>query len=138
MKKQLYAPILILEDSMVFKLKTSKRTMEIYKYIEKREHLQPYILVKLSLALAINAGYKYDGVLGDNAGLELNRQTITNEYDVLFKALIQINEKKHISEKDYFPGYIKAYIDYGAILLEQEYKYSSDFYGHLLELDKGI
>ena len=112
--------------------------MEIYKYIEKREHLQPYILVKLSLALAINAGYKYDGVLDDNAGLELNRQTITNEYDVLFKALIQMNEEKHISEKDYFPGYIKAYIDYGAILLEQEYKYSSDFYVHLLDLDKGI
>lgn len=73
---------------MVFKLKTSKRTMDIYKQIEKREHLQPFVLVKLSLALAINNGYIYDGSLSDTAGLELNRQTITNEYDVLFKSLI--------------------------------------------------
>lgn len=123
---------------MIFKLKTSKKTMEIYKYIEIREHLQPFILVKLSLALAIKSGYKYNGELEDNAGLELNRQTITNEYDVLFKALIQINEGKHIPEDEYFPGYIKAYIDYGAILLEQEFKYASDFYVHLLELDKSI
>lgn len=123
---------------MVFKLKTSKRTMEIYKAIEKREHLQPYALVKLSLALAIKDGYCYKGDLADTAGLELNRQTITNEYDVLFKALIQINEEKSITEEDYFPSYVKAYLDYGAILLESEYKYSGDIYCHLMDLDKGI
>ena len=123
---------------MVFKLKTSKRTMEIYKQIEKREHLQPYILVKLSLALAIKEGYHYQGKLSDTAGLELNRQTITNEYDVLFKSLIQINEGKHISEEEYFPAYMKAYIDYGAVLLEKECKYSTDIYTHLLNLEMSI
>lgn len=123
---------------MVFKLKTSRRTMDIYKQIEKREHLQPFILVKLSLALAINSGFRYEGELSDTAGLELNRQTITNEYDVLFKSLIQINEGKHISEEEYFPAYMKAYIDYGAILLEQECRYSADIYSHLLNLEMSI
>lgn len=123
---------------MVFKLKTSKRTMDIYKQIEKREHLQPFILVKLSLALAINDGFHYEGKLSDTAGLELNRQTITNEYDILFKALIQINEGKHISEEEYFPAYMKAYIDYGAVLLEQECRYSTDIYSHLLNLEMSI
>lgn len=112
--------------------------MDIYKQIEKREHLQPFVLVKLSLALAINSGFRYSGELSDTAGLELNRQTITNEYDVLFKALIQINEGKHIAEEEYFPTYMKAYIDYGAILLEQECRYSSDIYSHLLKLDMSI
>ena len=45
-----------------------------------------------------------------------------------------IKEEKHISEKEYFPGYI----GYGAILFEQEYKCFWDFYVHLLEIDKGI
>lgn len=123
---------------MVFKLKTSKRTMDIFKYIETREHLQPYVLVKLAIALSLNSGYKYDGCLTDNAGLELNRQTITSEYDILFKAMIQVNEQKHITEEEYFPAYIKAYIDKGAELLEQEYKYSSDLYVHLLDLEMSI
>lgn len=112
--------------------------MDIYKQIEKREHLQPFILVKLSLALAINDGFRYSGELSDTAGLELNRQTITNEYDILFKSLIQINEGKHISEEEYFPAYMKAYIDYGAILLEQECRYSTDIYSHLLNLEMSI
>lgn len=123
---------------MVFKLKTSQRTMEIFKQIETREHLQPYILVKLSMALAIKNGYHYTGELADTTGLELNRQTITNEYDVLFRSLIQINEGKHISEEDYFPSYMKAYIDYGAVLLEQESRYSTDIYAHLMNLEKSI
>ena len=123
---------------MVFKLRTSQRTMDIYKQIENREYLQPYILVKLSIALAIKDDFHYTGELADTMGLELNRQTITNEYDVLFKSLIQINEGKHISEDDYFPAYMKAYIDYGAILLEQEFKYSTDIYTHLMNLEMSI
>jgi len=123
---------------MVFKLRTAKRTMEIYKQIEIREHLQPYILVKISLALALKSGYRYQGDQEDTLGLELNRQTITGEYDVLFKSLIQVNEGKHVSDDEYFPAYVKAYIDHGAMLLEQECKYSTDMYSHLMNLEMSI
>ena len=123
---------------MVFRTKTSKRTMEIYEAIYQREYLQPFALAKISLALAIHSGYKYSGEIADTMGLDLNRQTITGEYDLLFKKLIENNEGKSIPEEDYFPTYVKAYMDQGAILLEQEYKYSNDLYIHLLELDKGI
>ena len=123
---------------MVFRTKTSKKTMEIYAYIQQREYLQPYILAKISIALALNAGYKYDGILADSNGLDLNRQTITGDNDLLFKALIETNEGCNIPEAKYFPDYVKAYMDKGAELLEQEYKYSKDIYKHLVELDKGI
>lgn len=33
---------------------------------------------------------------------------------------------------------IKRYIDFGALLLEQEYKYNRDIYSHLVNLDEGI
>lgn len=123
---------------MVFRTKTSKKTMEIYEYIYQREHLQPFALAKISIALAIRSGYLYNGENADSAGLDLNRQTITGEHDLLFKKLIELNEGKSIQEEDYFPNYVKAYMDYGATLLEQEYKYTNDIYMHLMELEKGI
>lgn len=123
---------------MIFRTKTSKRTMEIFAAIYQREFLQPFILAKISLALAIHAKYKYSGNIEDGLGLDLNRQTITGEYDLLYKKLIEQNEGRSLTEEEYFPNYVKAYMDYGAALLEQEYKYSSDIYIHLLDLDKGI
>lgn len=123
---------------MVFRTKTSKKTMEIYSYIQQREYLQPYILAKISIALAIKNKYQFDGILADTSGLDLNRQTITGENDLLFKKLIEMNEGHSIKEEDYFPDYVKTYMDKGAELLEQEYKYSKDIYKHLVDLDKGI
>ena len=123
---------------MVFRTKTSKKTMEIFAHIQQREYLQPFILAKISIALAIRDKYKYNGELADTGGLDLNRQTITGDNDLLFKKLIELNEGKSIPEEQYFPDYVKAYMDRGAILLESEYKYSKDIYKHLVELDKGI
>ncbi len=100
--------------------------MEIYEYIYQREHLQPFALAKISIATT------------DVAGLDLNRQTITGDHDLLFKKLIEMNEGKSIPEEEYFPAYVKAYMDHGATLLEQEYKYTNDIYTHLMELEKGI
>ena len=123
---------------MVFRTKTSKKTMEVFEYIYQREHLQPFALAKISIALAIREGYIFNGDNADSSGLDLNRQTITGEHDLLYKKLIEMNEGKSISEEEYFPAYVKAYMDHGAILLEQEYKYTNDIYTHLMELEKGI
>lgn len=123
---------------MVFRTKTSKRTQEIYEAIGVREHLQPYALAKISIALAIKSKYKYTGANADSAGLDLNRQTITGDYDLMYKKLIELNEGRSIPEEEYFPNYVKAYMDQGAILLEQEFKYTNDIYCHLMELEKGI
>lgn len=123
---------------MVFRTKTSKRTMEIFEYIYQREHLQPFALAKISIALSIKNKYKFALKIEDSLGLDLNRQTITGDYDLLFKKLIELNEGKNIPEEEYFPNYVKAYLDNGALLMEQEYKYSNDIYMHLVQLDKGI
>lgn len=114
--------------------------MDIYSEIDKRENLKPFALAKVSIALAIHSGYKFDGKLADSNGLDLNRQTITGDYDLLYKKLIENNEGKHISDDEYFPDYIKAYMDHGAILLERECKYANknDIYCHLVNVDEGI
>lgn len=126
---------------MVFKLKTSRETMKIFEEIAAAIHLQPFALSKIAIALSIheNEPLKAEDFKTDSEGLELNRQTITGEYDDLFWALIISNEKKSISEEEYFPKYLKAYLDKGSKLLLAEYRYSNgNFYKHMLELDKGI
>lgn len=125
---------------MQFRLRTSKRTEEIFNTISQRDHLQPFALVKISIALALNAGFNASNTSynDDSDGLDLNRQTITGDNDLLFKAMIDLNEGYYIEEEEYFPSIIKQYIDYGAVLLEQEMKYSRDIYSHLVSLEKGI
>lgn len=126
---------------MIFKLKTSKSTMIFFEEISTSTHLQPFILAKLALALVIRNGngLNDDDFKTDSDGLELNRQTITGEYDELFKALIINDLNKAISDEDYFPKYMKAYLDKGAKLLYSEFKYSGrKFYHNLLNLDNSI
>ena len=97
-------------------------------------------MAKISISLALRKGYKSidDESMADSDGLDLNRHTITSDNDLLFKALIEVNESRHILEEEYFPDVIKRYIDYGALLLEQEYKYNHDLYSHLVNLEQGI
>lgn len=124
---------------MTFKLKTSKKTMEIFQKIETSQNLQPFILSKLAIALSIKKGILSEADYNaDNDGLELNRQTIFGEYDLLFKALVDMLNNKNIVEEDYFPKMIKAHLDRGAVLLENENRYSKEFYIHLCNLDEGI
>jgi len=76
---------------MQFRLKTSKKTQEIYEGIYVREHLQPFALAKISIALALKEGFcSKENTDDDSNGLDLNRQTITGENDALFKALIEL------------------------------------------------
>lgn len=125
---------------MIFKLKTSKKTLDIFDTIQRSQSLAPYVLSKLAIALSLKTGQpiKEAEFNTDNLGMELNRQTITGENDILFKSLIMLNENKHIEDEEYFPKYVKAHLDRGALLLEAEYRYSNDFITHLANLDKSI
>lgn len=124
---------------MAFKLKTSKNTDELLSRIERSEGLPWYVLVKLAISLSIRAGkLQPDNFKTDSNGKELNRQTITSDSDKLFKCLIEFVEERHISDDEFFPKIVKAHIDRGAILLDQEQRYGTNFLVHLTELDKGI
>ena len=125
---------------MITKIKTSKKTMEIFRSIENGIQLQPFILAKLALAMSLKEERDWtdDDFKTDNLGIELNRQTITSEYDTIFKCLIQMKEKRHLGDDEYIKVYLKAHLDRGAKLLESEFKYSVDFLPHLLKKDKGL
>lgn len=124
---------------MAFKLKTSKKTEEILDRIEKSENMPWYTLVKLALALSIRSmPLESSDFTSNTLGRELNRQTITGDADALYKCLMELQINRHLTDEEFFPKYVKAHIDRGAILLDQEQKYASDFLVHLSNLNSSI
>lgn len=124
---------------MAFKLKTSQQTEEIFNRIEDSDRLPWPTLIRLALSLSIRQGSLMELELySDNLGKELNRPTITGDSDSIYKCLIELQEGRHLTDEEYFPVYIKAHLDRGARLLEQEKNYSRDLIVHLTELDKGL
>ena len=125
---------------MAFKLKTSKKSEEIFSRIEASENLPFYVTVKLAMAMSLRSEKPLDdNDFNTNAlGRELNRQTITGDSDALYKCLMELYSNKHLTDEEFFPGYVKAHIDRGALMLDREQKYGEDFLVHLTELEKGI
>ena len=124
---------------MIYKLRTSKETMEIFSSIGNAQGLQPFALSKIAIALSIRKGELDSGDFKTNTdGLELNRQTIFGEYDVLFKSLITMSEGNELSDGDFFPKITKAHLDRGAKLLSNEMRYGMSFYENLLRLENNI
>lgn len=116
---------------MIFRLKTSKRTQEIFTELENRTNYKPYTLVKHAIAWSLKENTSVSDYVSDSDGLDLNRQTITGENEAYYKVLIEQVEEKHLPEEEYFPKYIKAHIDRGSELL-------LDMYNHSGNMDKYI
>ena len=114
---------------MVFKIRTSKKTMSIFEEMAASTNYAPFILSKLSISLSIKSGTPLEEAdfKTDTYGLELNRQTITAEWDDLYKCLITMAEQRHIEDDEYFQKYIKAHLDRGAKMLYSEFKYNNAF-----------
>ena len=125
---------------MAFKLKSSKKTEEILTQIESSTNIPYATLIKLALALSLRTGLlQKEDFNTNNLVRELNRQTITGDADALYKCLFEVCENRHMSDEEYFPKSVKAHLDRGAILLQNELRYSgNDFLQHLAELDKSI
>lgn len=125
---------------MAFKLKTSIKAAEIFDRIEGSENLPCVTLVKLAIALSLKAKEPLNGsdFHTNTLGREMNRQTITGDADALYKCLMELHAQRHLTDEEFFPAFVKAHIDRGAIMLDQEQRYGGDFLVHLTELEKGL
>ncbi len=110
---------------MGFRLKTSKKTKEIFEEIGNSSNLKPFALSKIAVSLSLKDKSPIDEYINDDAnGIELQRSTVTGDFDAIFKALIEVNLKRNISDDEYYPHYMKLHMDRGAELLLNQYKYS--------------
>lgn len=110
---------------MGFRLKTSKKTKEIFEELGKSSNLKPFALSKIAVSMSLNSPTSIDEYENDDTnGLELQRATVTGEFDSIYKALIEIKLGRHITDDEYYPKYMKLHMDRGAELLSNNYKYS--------------
>lgn len=116
---------------MIFRLKTSKQTQEIFDELERRTNYKPYTLVKHAIAWSLAEKTSVANFKSDSNGLDLNRQTITGENEEYFKVIIELVEGRHLSEEEFFPHYVKAHIDRGSKIL-------LDMYNHAGSVDKYV
>ena len=116
---------------MIFRLKTSKQTQEIFEELERRTNYKPYTLVKHAIAWSVAENTSVENFTSDSNGLDLNRQTITGDNEVYFKAVFELIEGRFLEEEEFFPRFVKAHIDRGSKLL-------LDMYNHAGSVDKYI
>lgn len=116
---------------MIFRLKTSRQTQEIFEELERRTNYKPYTLVKHAIAWSVAENTSVADFKSDSNGLDLNRQTITGDNEEYFKAMFELIEGRFLEEDEFFPQYVKAHIDRGSKLL-------LDMYNHAGNVDKYI
>lgn len=114
--------------------------MQIFEEIAASTNYAPFVLSKLSIATSLKSRISMEesDYATDSFGLELNRQTITGEWDELYKSLIEMFEGNHINDDEYTKKHLKAHLDRGARMLYSEFKYNKDFLLSLLRDDKSI
>ena len=112
---------------MGFRLKTSTQTKDIFEELGSRMNLKPFALCKLAISMSLTNEESIENYKStDNNGLELNRQTITAQYDGLFKALLEQHAGKSLTDDEYFPTHAKLHIDRGAVMLKNKYNYATN------------
>ena len=110
---------------MGFRLKTSKKTKEYFDILTASSSLKPFALCKIAIALSLNEKEPItEYVSNDVSGIELQRSTVTGDFDIVYKSLLEMNLGRSLTEDEYFPDYMKLHIDRGTELLYNRYKYA--------------
>jgi DNA sulfur modification protein DndE len=114
---------------MNFTLKTSKYTSDTLKQLHATTNITPNILARIAVALSLRQPHLLtaEGNNETSGGLEINRNTLTGEYDYIFKALIAQHCKREISDEEYFPTLFNAHLERGIRILANEYRHSGNY-----------
>ncbi|MFC0015085.1 MULTISPECIES: DNA sulfur modification protein DndE [Allobacillus] len=122
---------------MNFRLRTSSETGEKLKSLQASTKLTPNILSRLAVSLSLKIEEEPQNEINDTSGLEFNRNTLTGEYDYVYKALVTQHMKKEISDEEFFPDLFNAHLERGISLLENEYRHAGNadrFVSNLLKI----
>lgn len=117
---------------MKYKMNTSKEAERILKNIRSSFGMTPNIYCRYGIMLSLKSNEQLN-MEYDSKGIEFQRFTLTGEYDLLFRELIKQKEEKYISDEDYYTKYLKAHLERGLRLLENEIQLNGSFDNFLLE-----
>ena len=112
---------------MGFRLRTSEKTKDIFEELTNQTHLKPFALAKIAISLSLKEYEKDIDFDDDQNGLELHRQTVTGDKDILFKSIIENIENKQLTEDEFYPDFAKKHIDRGAVIFINKLRYSGNY-----------
>lgn len=110
---------------MTTRVKTAKVTEEILNDLERRMHLGRNILARYAIVLSLKNPEEQIKYTRDKQGFELNRSTLTGDYDSIFKGLITVFLKENISDSKFLDE-MKKHCDRGSILLKNIYDFEGN------------
>lgn len=116
---------------MNFTLKTSKYAKEVLLQLQASTGLTPNILIRYAVALSLRNNEQASEITpmtkDFTEGLTLNRNTVTGEFDYVFRALITQAAGREVSDEEYFPGFFNAHLERGIRTLAGEYKSAGNY-----------
>lgn len=120
---------------MNFRLKTSENTGELLKSLQSSTGLTWNVISRIAVAMSLKDP-NIPPPVENSSGVEINRNTMTGEFDYVYKALIRQHAKKHISDEEYYPDYFNRHLERGILLLEGEYRLAGNYDKLLISLLK--
>ncbi|MBH8608230.1 DndE family protein [Thermoactinomyces sp. CICC 10521] len=107
---------------MNYRLKTSKKVEKELKEAQRVLNYTPNLIVRIAVALSLRIPEPIEVKNTDHLGQEFNRNTLTGEYDYIFKAMIAHHLGREVSDEEYFPDLFNAHLERGLTILANEYK----------------
>ncbi len=112
---------------MKFQLRTSKYVEQVLMELYAATKITPNILARIAVSLSIARDPSLPKESKDRNGKEFNRDTLTGEFDYIYKALIAQHAGREITDEEYFPTLFNAHLERGVGMLSNEYKYAKNF-----------
>lgn len=126
---------------MNYRLKLTEQTHLYFKEISNSTHITPNILARFAVGISLKNNQAPSSIKDQTiSNFEINRATLTGEYDEMFKMMILQHANKHIEEEHYFPDHFNSHITRGAEELYQMFQFSrstNQFLRELLALQEG-
>lgn len=119
---------------MNFRLRTTKYTSDKLRQLQSTTNITPNILARMAVSMSLNQEGIPEIPKAEAGGLEFNRNTLTGEYDFIYKAMVTQHANKEVSDDDYFPNLFNAHLERGIRLLANEYQHAGNYDKFLLHL----
>lgn len=117
---------------MKTRLTTSAELQIILTELNRRTNITPNILCRYGISLSLNDNSELE-LDYDSKGQEFHRPVLTGDNDILFRELIRQKENRYISDDEYFTTYLKAHIERGVRLLNNEIQLCGSWENFIVE-----
>lgn len=102
---------------MNFKLKSSQHGQTIMQEMKEKTGITPNILARYAISMAAISPEPIERRNYDQKGQEFNRNVLLGDTDKIFKLIIETKEGRHLEDEEYFPEYVRLYIEQGLRIL---------------------